>query len=98
MSWYGVRVTSGLPLTRDSTLCGARIRDRSGAEQRRRQRLARSARRDQARHLFVGEEVVFDERGGQRALDRGELRRLRLRALLRDLAEDAEGLLRRGVL
>ena len=76
----------------------ARVRDEAGADQCGRQGLARLPRRDEARHLLVREEVLGDERSGERALDRGQLRRLRLRAVVRDLAEDAEGLLGRGVL
>ena len=76
----------------------ARVGNEAGPDQRGRQGLAGLPRRNEARHLVVREEVLGHERSGERALDRGQLRRLRLRATQRDLAEDAERLLRCGVL
>ena len=71
----------------------ARVGNETGPDQGGREGLARLPRRHEARHLIVREEVLFNERSGKRAFDRGELRRLRLRAVQRDLTEDAESLL-----
>jgi hypothetical protein len=76
----------------------AHVRDERGADQRGRERLAGAARGHETSHLIVREEVLPDERVSKRPVFRRELSGLCLGALLRDLTQDAEGLLRRRVL